>query len=67
MNAALSDLPNTRAPTPSDAELAKASSHAIAYLVARESEATIRLVAELEKRNPRSRFRRHRCSYLVPC
>ncbi|WP_236625140.1 helix-turn-helix domain-containing protein [Rhodopirellula sp. SWK7] len=50
MNAPLSDFPNTLAPTPGDAELAKASSRAIADLVAHESEATIGLVAKLGKK-----------------
>ena len=46
MNATLSDLPGTLSPTPSDAELAKVSSRAIAELIAHESEPTIRLVAK---------------------
>jgi excisionase family DNA binding protein len=50
MNATLSDLPSTLSPTPGDAKLAKASSRAIADLVAHESEATIRLVAKLGKK-----------------
>ncbi len=50
MNAPLFDFPNTLAPTPGDAELAKASSRAIADLVAHESEATIGLVAKLGKK-----------------
>jgi len=47
MNATLSDLPSTLSPTPSDAELAKVSSRAIAELVAHQSEGDIRLVAKL--------------------
>jgi len=47
MNATLSDLPNTLSPTPSDAELARVSSRAIAELVAHKSEGTFRLVAKL--------------------
>ena len=49
MNAALSDLPSTLSPTPGDAELAKASSRAIAELVADQSEGGIRLIAKLGK------------------
>jgi excisionase family DNA binding protein len=47
MNATLTDLPNTLSPTPGDAELAKASSRAIAELVADQSEGGIRLIAKL--------------------